>query len=132
MSPSQAALDLAAATGKDARLVALVLGEASGVVRAASGVLIVRHRLGLVMANAGIDQSNLSRDAPGEWVLLLPVDPDASARAVREGLRARTGAMPGEWSPGQRPKVGGATVSRGVRVTDRQPRKRLGLTDAIG
>lgn len=94
VSPSQAARDLAATTGKDARLVELVLGEASGVVRAAAGVLIVRHRLGLVMANAGIDQSNLSRDTPGEWVLLLPVDPDASARAIREGLRARTGVAP--------------------------------------
>lgn len=94
VSPSQAALDLAAVTRKDARLVELILGEASGVVRAAPGVLIVRHRLGLVMANAGIDQSNLSRDAPGEWVLLLPVDPDASARVIREGLRARTGVAP--------------------------------------
>lgn len=94
VSPSQAALDLAATTGKDARLVELILAEASGVVRAAAGVLIVRHRLGLVMANAGIDQSNLSRDVPGEWVLLLPVDPDASARTIREGLRAHTGVAP--------------------------------------
>lgn len=94
VSPSPAALDLARTTGKDPRLVELILREAREVVRAVPGVLIVRHRLGLVMANAGIDQSNLSRDTPGEPVLLLPVDPDASARAIRDGLRALTGVAP--------------------------------------
>jgi coenzyme F420-0:L-glutamate ligase/coenzyme F420-1:gamma-L-glutamate ligase len=85
------ALELARVTGKDARLVQLVLSEADEVLRAAPGVLIVRHRLGLVMANAGIDQSNLGDD---EAALLLPLDPDASAARLREGLAGRLGAAP--------------------------------------
>jgi coenzyme F420-0:L-glutamate ligase/coenzyme F420-1:gamma-L-glutamate ligase len=96
------AVDLARVTGKDARLVQLILSEATEVVRAAPNVLIVRHRLGLVMANAGIDQSNIAlSDKPpstvaegDEAALLLPLDPDASARALRDGLAARLGVAP--------------------------------------
>ena len=78
---------LAELTDKDPRFVQLVLDESSAVVRAAKDVLIVRHRLGLVMANAGIDRSNVPKRADGrEQVLLLPVDPDASARAIRQAL----------------------------------------------
>jgi len=87
------AADLARVTGKDPRLVQLVLDESVAVVRAAPNVLIVRHRLGLVMANAGIDQSNVE-GGDGETALLLPLDPDRSAEALREGLRARLGAAP--------------------------------------
>jgi coenzyme F420-0:L-glutamate ligase/coenzyme F420-1:gamma-L-glutamate ligase len=66
---------------KDPRLVELVLRESSEVLRIAPDVLIVRHRLGFVVANAGIDQSNLP--LVGERALLLPLDPDQSAQTLR-------------------------------------------------
>lgn len=59
------------------------------------GVLIVEHRLGFVMANAGIDRSNIDPQAGEEPVLLLPVDPDASAAALRKAIAARWGTAPG-------------------------------------
>ena len=93
--PSASALDLAEIVQKDPRLVELVLHESRRVVRAAKGVLIVEHRLGLVMANAGIDQSNVADPASGEFALLLPEDPDASAARLRERLRTLTGSAPG-------------------------------------
>ncbi len=93
--PGARALELAALTGKDPRLVELILSESSAVVRAAPDVLIVRHRLGFVMANAGIDRSNLAPGNAAGEVLLLPVDPDGSAAALRAGLGARAGAAPG-------------------------------------
>lgn len=87
VEPGAQALELAALTRKDPRLVELVLRESSDVVRAAPHVLITRHRLGLVMANAGIDRSNIG---PGhdDDVLLLPEDPDRSAAdlAARLGM----------------------------------------------
>jgi coenzyme F420-0:L-glutamate ligase / coenzyme F420-1:gamma-L-glutamate ligase len=89
--PSTEALDLARTVQKDARLVELVLRESRRVVRAAKDVLIVEHRLGLIMANAGIDQSNVADPASGEFALLLPEDPDASAARLRERLRTLTG-----------------------------------------
>lgn len=76
---------LAERCGKDPRLVELVLRESSEVLRVVPGVLIVRHRLGFVVANAAIDQSNLA-DHPGERALLLPIDPDVSARTLRDAL----------------------------------------------
>ena len=87
------AAELASAIGKDPRLVELILSESTAVVRTAPNVLIVRHRLGLVMANAGIDQSNVE-GGEGEAALLLPLDPNGSAAALRDGLRARLGAAP--------------------------------------
>ena len=91
-TPDAESRRLAELTGKDPRFVQLVLDESSAVVRAARDVLIVRHRLGLVMANAGIDRSNVPRRADGrEQVLLLPVDPDGSARAIRQALLAGSG-----------------------------------------
>lgn len=90
--PSANARELAAKTGKDARLVELILSESVRVVRATPNALIVEHRLGHVMANAGIDASNVEAQASGEeTVLLLPESPDASAAAIRGGLQARTG-----------------------------------------
>lgn len=86
---SARAVELAATTDKDPRLVELMLRESRAVLRAKRGVLIVEHRLGLVMANAGIDQSNVP-EAEGE-VLLLPEDPDASARTMRDKLREMRG-----------------------------------------
>jgi len=80
---SPEAARLAEVTRKDPRLVALILSEASEVLRAKADVLIVRHRLGYVMANAGIDRSNV----PGaDRVLLLPRDPDASAASLRTAI----------------------------------------------
>jgi coenzyme F420-0:L-glutamate ligase / coenzyme F420-1:gamma-L-glutamate ligase len=86
------ARDLATRCGKDPRLVEVILRESIEVVRCAPQVLIVRHRLGLVMANAGVDQSNV----PGseQRVLLLPQDPDESAAALRRSLSAILGSSP--------------------------------------
>ena len=88
--PSQEAQRLGAITRKDPRLVELVLCESTAVLRAVPDVLITRHRLGLVMANAGIDRSNLGEKS-SDRVLLLPVDPDLSARHIRERLQADFG-----------------------------------------
>lgn len=93
VTPSAAALRLAETTHKDARLVELVLQESSAVVRAAPHVLITRHRCGYVMANAGIDRSNIGQGS-ADRVLLLPVDSDASAERLRQGLGARFGSAP--------------------------------------
>ncbi len=89
--PSARAREIAARVRKDARLVELILGESSAVVREAPDVLIVRHRLGFVMANAGVDQSNVADAGDGEWALLLPADPDASAARLRAAFGARSG-----------------------------------------
>ncbi len=83
--PGAEALRLAEVTRKDARLVELVLRESTDVVRAVPNVLIVRHKLGLVMANAGIDRSNIGA-GDDERALLLPVDPDASAARISAAL----------------------------------------------
>lgn len=89
--PGPRAEELAAALGKDPRIVELVLGEAGRIVRAERGVLIVETTSGLVCANAGIDTSNV----PGaEQVTLLPADPDASARRIRSGIEAAAGTRP--------------------------------------
>jgi len=84
--PSPRAHELAAAHGKDARHVQVVLDESTEVLRAAHGVLICRTRHGFVCANAGVDASN----APdGQTLVTLPRDPDSSARALRAALPAR-------------------------------------------
>jgi coenzyme F420-0:L-glutamate ligase/coenzyme F420-1:gamma-L-glutamate ligase len=93
--PSPKALELARTVQKDPRLVELILRESRRVVRCAKDVLIVEHRLGLIMANAGIDQSNVSDPSSGEFALLLPEDPDASAARLRERLHTLTGCEPG-------------------------------------
>jgi coenzyme F420-0:L-glutamate ligase/coenzyme F420-1:gamma-L-glutamate ligase len=86
--PGERAQALAAELGKDARHVQAILDESAEVVRAERGVLITRTRHGFVCANAGIDESN----APAAGVLvLLPLDPDASARALRARLHELTG-----------------------------------------
>ena len=92
VTPGPDAHALAAATGKDPRLAQAILAESRAVLRSRPGLVIVEHRLGMVCANAGIDQSNVSGGAPGERVLLLPVDPDASAERLRAALRERFGA----------------------------------------
>ncbi len=88
--PSPQAVAIAADVHKDPRLVELILRESRTILRKRPGVLIVEHRSGVVLANAGIDQSNVDQ-TDGETVLLLPVDADASARALRQALVKRTG-----------------------------------------
>jgi len=91
IAPSAAALDLAAAVDKDPRLVEVILSESRAVIRARSGVLIVEHRAGFVMANAGVDRSNVAPAGGTERVLLLPLDCDDSAAALRAAILAQTG-----------------------------------------
>ena len=91
IQPGDRAMDLAAQQGKDPRLVQAVLDETVSVLRAARGVLICETRHGWVCANAGVDQSNAG-DA-GELVL-LPEDPDRSARELRAAIAAARGAKP--------------------------------------
>ncbi len=91
--PTEEARKLAAQTEKDPRLVQLILEESSGVVRACPGVLITRHRLGFVMANAGIDASNI--EGGEESVLLLPEDSDRSAARLRDELGLKLNVRPG-------------------------------------
>ena len=88
VEPSQPAIALAAETDKDPRFVEIVLGESKRVVRRRPGLLIVEHRLGFVMANAGIDHSNIPTGDGVERVLLLPQDPDGSAARLRQQLDA--------------------------------------------
>jgi coenzyme F420-0:L-glutamate ligase / coenzyme F420-1:gamma-L-glutamate ligase len=90
VTPSDRAIALAAEHGKDARLVEVILGESEAIVASRPGVLICRTRHGFVCANAGVDASN----APAGELVLLPADPDASARALRARLRELTGVAP--------------------------------------
>jgi coenzyme F420-0:L-glutamate ligase/coenzyme F420-1:gamma-L-glutamate ligase len=88
VTPSARAVMLAKATEKDARVVELILSESTDVLRHRPGALIVAHRLGMVLANAGIDQSNVGG---AEHVLLLPLDPDRTCAETRRKLAAATG-----------------------------------------
>lgn len=120
--PGAEAIRLANDFGKDARLVQVVLDESVSVIRAERGVLICETRHGFVCANAGVDMSN----APDEnTAILLPVDPDASARRIRAGLAAATRSTS--------PPHGGGNVY-GVIISDSFGRAwRLGVADvAIG
>ena len=85
VTPSAQATALATQLKKDPRLVELILSESTEIIRAQNSVLIVAHRLGYIMANAGIDQSNISH-ATGERALLLPADPDGSAADIKTKL----------------------------------------------
>jgi coenzyme F420-0:L-glutamate ligase / coenzyme F420-1:gamma-L-glutamate ligase len=91
VTPSARARELAALSTKDARLVELILQESTEVLRCRPGLLIVLHRLGLVLANAGIDSSNVEAADGQETVLLLPTDPDASAAGLRMRIRESLG-----------------------------------------
>jgi len=84
VQPTKDAKRLASMTGKDPRQVEMVIQESNQILRSRPGTIIVEHRLGFICANAGIDRSNVLGDEQN-WVLLLPVDPDASA----DNLRAR-------------------------------------------
>ncbi|HEY6519955.1 MAG TPA: coenzyme F420-0:L-glutamate ligase [Roseiarcus sp.] len=91
IKPSARALAVAAEVDKDPRLVEVILSESIRVVRASRNVLIVEHRLGFVMANAGVDQSNVGPSDGSSRALLLPENPDRSAEILRRGLAAATG-----------------------------------------
>ena len=133
VSASPEAQRLAAETEKDPRLVQLILDESTEVVRQKPGVLIVRHKLGLVGAHAGVDQSNIDHGDEAE-ALLLPKDPDASAVRLRAALVAATGRAVGvlitdsanrPWRLGT---VGIAIGAAGLDVLD----DRRGGTDLYG
>ena len=133
VQPSESACELAREVNKDARLVELILRESQAVVRTAPGVIIVRHKLGLVCANAGIDQSNVDH-GDTQLALLLPEDPDTSARELRAGLEASSGRSLGviicdsinrPWRLGT---VGVAIGCNGVKVFD----DRRGQGDIFG
>jgi coenzyme F420-0:L-glutamate ligase/coenzyme F420-1:gamma-L-glutamate ligase len=93
IEPGPRARELAVTTVMDARLVELILGESVAVSRAAPHALIVRHRLGFISANAGIDMSNArppgAAAGAGPWALLMPRDPDATAEHIRDALSQR-------------------------------------------
>jgi coenzyme F420-0:L-glutamate ligase/coenzyme F420-1:gamma-L-glutamate ligase len=91
VEPSPQAVSLAAEVEKDPRLVEVILSESRRIVRHRTNLMIAEHRRGWVMANAGIDHSNVAPGDGRELVLLLPLDPDASAEALRRELAARTG-----------------------------------------
>ena len=95
VTPGPRALELASQVSKDPRLVELVLRESRRIVRTAKDVLIVEHALGFIMANAGIDQSNVAGPSQGEFALLLPENPDASAERLRATLSAHAGCALG-------------------------------------
>ncbi|MDH4041572.1 MAG: coenzyme F420-0:L-glutamate ligase [Gammaproteobacteria bacterium] len=94
IEPGPEAIALAQRAEKDPRQVEVMLGESREVIRVRPGVIIVEHRLGYVHANAGIDRSNIANSLEDPRVLLLPRDPDASARALRAELAERTGIAP--------------------------------------
>jgi coenzyme F420-0:L-glutamate ligase/coenzyme F420-1:gamma-L-glutamate ligase len=130
---SRAAADLAAETDKDPRLVELILQESTEVIRTKPGLIIARHRLGFVGANAGIDQSNIDH-SNGECALLLPENPDLSAKRLREALMKATDrtigvvvsdSMNRPWRLGT---VGTAIGSAGIQVLD----DRCGQLDLYG
>ncbi len=91
VTPGERARELAAEQDKDPRAVQVVLDESPEILRAERGVLICRTRHGFVCANAGVDASNA---ADPDTLILLPRDPDHSARHIRARLRELTGAAP--------------------------------------
>ena len=133
ITPSEEAVRLAAETDKDARLVEVILRESDAVVRHKPGVMIMRHRLGHVGAHAGVDQSNIDH-GDDDAALLLPLDPDASAKRLREAIRHRSGKEIGVLisDSGNRPwrlgTTGIAIGASGFTVLD----DRRGGTDLYG
>lgn len=94
IEPRPEAIAYAARWGRDARQVEVVLRQAVRVVRMDHGVVIVETRHGFILANGGVDASNVGSSSGG-MVLLLPADPDASARAIRNAVSRRFGTAPG-------------------------------------
>lgn len=86
VEPGERARELAAKLGKDPRHVEVVLSESEEIVKVGPHVIVAAHKLGFVMANAGIDESNISHEGSGGRVLLLPRDPDGSALELKRRL----------------------------------------------
>ncbi|MGD0431285.1 MAG: coenzyme F420-0:L-glutamate ligase [Acetobacteraceae bacterium] len=93
--PTPEAIALAAEVQKDPRIVQVVLSESVRVVRSRPNLLIMQHRLGFVMANAGVDQSNVAPSDGVQRALLLPVDPDGTAEKIRARLEEWYGVKVG-------------------------------------
>lgn len=94
LEPGEAALALARATGREPGMAEAILNESAAILRPHPAAIIARHRTGHVLANAGIDASNVEGGDAGT-VLLWPVDPDASARALRADVQALAGVRIG-------------------------------------
>jgi coenzyme F420-0:L-glutamate ligase/coenzyme F420-1:gamma-L-glutamate ligase len=94
VSPGEEAWRIAGATGREPEHIELILAESTEIMRAHPAAVIARHRTGHVLANAGIDASNVEGGEQGS-VLLWPEDPDASARGIREEIEVLTGMRPG-------------------------------------
>jgi coenzyme F420-0:L-glutamate ligase/coenzyme F420-1:gamma-L-glutamate ligase len=90
VTPSPFALQYAAAFDKDARQIEVVLGETKRIVRMEHGVMICETHHGFICANAGVDASNVEKNGT---LCLLPVDSDASARRIRDAVRAALGVQ---------------------------------------
>ncbi len=95
VKPTALAIDYSVKTDKDPRLVELILQESKSVIRHRKGVLVVENHQGLIMANAGIDHSNVEQDPENDWVLLLPKNPDKSAASLHNELLRKTGCKIG-------------------------------------
>ncbi|MFT4025450.1 MAG: coenzyme F420-0:L-glutamate ligase [Novosphingobium sp.] len=129
VTPGAEASRLAAETGRPAALVQLILDESEAVMRATAAAIIVRHRTGHVLANAGIDASNVA-GGEADTVLLWPRDPDASARAIRAELGGKVGVIVADslgraWRMGT---LGTAIGCAGLGVLE----DRRGETDLFG
>jgi coenzyme F420-0:L-glutamate ligase/coenzyme F420-1:gamma-L-glutamate ligase len=126
--------DIARRSDKDPAVAELMLQEAIEVMRVAPGVVITRRHGGHVLANAGIDASNVGSEDGDEAVLLWPVDPDASARALRQAMKARFGAEVAvviSDSLGRAWRIG--TTGHAIGVAGMKPlRDRRGETDLFG
>jgi coenzyme F420-0:L-glutamate ligase/coenzyme F420-1:gamma-L-glutamate ligase len=133
VAPGAEARATAARAEKDPAVVELIASEAQEVMRVAPGVIIARHRTGHVLANAGIDASNVAREAERS-VLLWPLDPDASARRLRAALEAAAGvrlAVIISDSLGRAWRMG--TIGSAIGVAGIKPlRDRRGETDLFG
>jgi coenzyme F420-0:L-glutamate ligase/coenzyme F420-1:gamma-L-glutamate ligase len=95
VKPTALAIDYSVKTDKDPRLVELILQQSKSVIRHRKGVLVVENHQGLIMANAGIDHSNVEQDPENDWVLLLPENPDKSAASLHNELLRKTGCKIG-------------------------------------
>lgn len=129
VKPSKLAENYARITGKNPKLLELILQESSKVLRTRKSLIIVQHKLGFICANAGIDHSNVKSETGNaeDWVLLLPEDPNKSAQLIRDKIQIETGTQIGviiidsHGRPWRRGVVGVAIGSSGVpTVIDRR------------
>jgi coenzyme F420-0:L-glutamate ligase/coenzyme F420-1:gamma-L-glutamate ligase len=132
--PSEEARRLAGEVGKDPRIVQVILQESSEVVRYRENVIVVAHRLGFVMANAGVDQSNIGHNDAADTVLLLPSDPDGTCEEIKRRLDEEFSASVGViindsfGRPWRNGVVGVALGSAGIPAL----RNMIGLPDLFG